>query len=216
MIPPAPGDGAQLDLAEETRIVYVGATRARRQLLHAKGFKRLPARSFDESGRVYSPYPNAESIFAKVQIGVASDIDPVGLAGRACFAEVSSAREAQSSLLVMPKTAMLSAKWKKFGEENRYELCLPGIEQPIAYTSTALNRDLTAIGRGMFTGDKGEWLAPNPGCDSIHVFGVRTIVVPEGPLPDMLHDPWRHSRILLAPMILGFCNVGFTKRRSRA
>lgn len=217
MIPPAPGEDAEnTDLAEETRVVFVGATRARRELMHAKGFKRLFARVLDGSCRVYSPRRKDDRIYAQVQVGVASDIDPGGLAGRSCFRDETAARDAQRLILAMLPGVELSASLAKFGKEYRYAIALPENECPIGYFASGLSKDLLKIGQAMNDKGKKAWLAPNPGFDGVHCFGIRTVAVPEGPATDSLHEPWRQSRILLAPMALGFCYIDFKKKRRQA
>lgn len=216
MIPPASGEDTDTDRAEETRVVFVGATRARRELMHAKGFKRLFARVLDGSSRVYSPRRKDDRIYAQVQVGVASDIDPGGLAGRSCFRDASDAAESQRLILAMPCDVELSASLTRCGEEYRYALAVPGDEHQIAYLSTGLSKDLFEIGKTMIKDGKSERLVPNPGFDGSHCFGVRTVAVPEGLAAETLHEPWRQSRILLAPMVLGFCYVNFKKKRKQA
>ena len=44
----------------------------------------------------------------------------------------------------------------------------------------------------------------------LHVQGVRTIVLPpDAPECETLHEPWRSSGIMLAPLIFGYSTVYF-------
>ncbi|MGN6268463.1 MAG: UvrD-helicase domain-containing protein [Sphingomonas sp.] len=74
------GDGARsdLNLVEESRVLFVGATRARRSLAVQGGYA-LPYATSTASGRCYRSIKKYKTGF-QVQVGIAGDVDPFSVA----------------------------------------------------------------------------------------------------------------------------------------
>ncbi|MFL6725889.1 MAG: UvrD-helicase domain-containing protein [Sphingomicrobium sp.] len=72
------GERENQDLAEESRVLFVGATRAKKSLAVQGGYA-LPYATSTESGRCYRWVPKRRN-GAQVQIGMADDLDPFSVA----------------------------------------------------------------------------------------------------------------------------------------
>src|SRR5262249_30714096 len=90
-----PGSNAA-DVDEETRVLFVGATRAKSQLFLGKGFSVKTPR-LDTSGRVFRFFWSSGRAMCSVEVGLNGDLMPRGLAGRQYFKGASAVRTAQSA-----------------------------------------------------------------------------------------------------------------------
>ena len=83
------------DEEEESRVVFVGATRGRSHLLIGRAYRQYASR-VKPSGRAYSLKTKENRPRAQIEIGRDTDIDAQGLAGRAYFANAAAVRTSQS------------------------------------------------------------------------------------------------------------------------
>lgn len=218
-LPPVKEDQDDNDAAEEARVVFVAATRAKERLLVGTGATRALARRLDSSGRAFTPYPfskGRKEAKACVEVGRDGDVDAEGLAGKAFFGTAAEVRKAQaSSMMLVGKVveAMATASSAALGyryvvqEQKGKEKVLGS---PLCYLSKRLNHDLFRIA-GKVNDIVGLGRTKPPAYFShVRLFGVRTLVVaPDDPARELLHAPWRDSGFLLAPLVIGYSMAYF-------
>lgn len=184
---------------EETRVLYVGATRARSKLAVGES---SGARSRRTEGRIWRMLTGNR---VQVEIGRMWDIDALGLVGLGSFASAGDARSAQEileespSLQNMVATGVPDLDW-------RHELQADG--KRIGVLSERFKSDMKSIANLTSL-----WPPPNF-FPYIRSMGVRTIALkPEDPALDKLHEPWRSSGFLLAPLLIGFAPSRMGKKK---
>lgn len=185
------------DADEELRVMYVGATRARRRLSVGDS----PGReSSHTEGRVWRRIWNN----VQIEIGRLHDIDARGLVGRSSFATGADAMKAQEYLISNPVLYGLSARAEQTLGWN-LELKAERTHR-IGVLSDKVRADLKAIAERCKS-----WPPPNF-LPHIRSMGLRTIVLrPDDPQREQLHEPWRSSGILIAPMLIGICQTRLKK-----
>ncbi len=189
---------AGIDEAEEVRVLFVGATRARRHLTIGHG-----------SGRRSSAFQNRAWRFSKagvqIEVGRVHDLEAEGLVGQASFETADQAREAQNGLWDQPvMSAMKAMTTKSLGW--RFELQTEHNDR-VGVLSESFKDEVAGI-----TKRAKRWPPPRflPHLRSI---GVRSLVLrPDDPQLDSLHEPWRSSGFVLAPLLTGFSSATFPKK----
>ena len=209
-------DGRDIDQDEESRVVFVGATRARKQLLIGDGYQ-LSAARIEGSDRTYCLRTRDNKPYAQIEIGHANDLSAKGLAGRCFFASPGAVRASQNRIRsYADETVLLTAVRNR---DLGFAYCLKeyGQMQRLAVLSQIVNTDLFKIAdaiRTRFGGNRR--LPPNVIGKHLYGHGVRTIVLPpDAPEGELLHEPWRSSGILLAPLVLGYGPVWFSYDNKR-
>ena len=184
---------------EEIRVMFVGATRAKRSLSVGDS----PARqSGNSDGRAWKRLAGGK---LQVEIGRTGDLEPEGLVGTAAFSE-AGALAAQNMILTSPvMTGMFAAA---VGDLD-WKLALRTAEKlRIAVFSEKVKSDLHDIAVRCQKYPPPNYLA------HVRSTGLRTMVIrPDDPDLDRLHEPWRSSGFLFAPMLTGF---GWTTFRGTA
>ena len=177
--PRPPGD-------EECRVLFVGATRARRDL------RLLPHRPLDihslPSGRLYQT-PADPAAPLRVEIGTAADFLPGGLVGMEVFETVEEARSAQTAL------AQLPAGPTSVAIDDALTIFWDG--RRVARIAPQVNHDLDDLPHGRRR-------APILGTG--HMIGIRTMVY-DPLLQAPLYPPWAASGFVLAPILSGYCRL---------
>ena len=211
MLPHSHNPNADQD--EESRVVFVGATRGRSQLLIGRAYRQYASR-LKPSGRAYSLKTNENKPRAQIEIGRNTDIDVQGLAGRGCFADAAAVRTSQSRICaIADQSVSLVAESDRAGG-FAYRLREDGRGPSLALLSKAVNADLFSVARVVQSKVSGPERRPPDSLRHLHVHGVRTVVLPpDAPAGETLHDPWRSSGIMLAPLILGYTTVYFPRKR---
>jgi hypothetical protein len=194
-LPPAPegdDDDEKIDPDEEIRVMFVGATRARKKLSVGSS----PGRHTSTvSGRVWKKITNGR---IQVEVGRTGDVDACGLVGRSTFASVKDARRAQEFLSQNPVLTGLRAYAAKelgwnFALETSDGLRLGALTQSVV-------ADLKEIAK------RCDWWPAPRSLVHIRSIGLRSVVLqPDDPSTEQLYDPWRHSGFVLAPMLTGIC-----------
>lgn len=203
------------DIEEESRVLFVGASRARKALYVGRGATKAFARRLDPSGRAFTPYPfskGKKQARSAVEIGRIGDVGPEGLVGKEFFPSVKDAKKAQARIIAASRQ-MVNAEAKSAGKELNWaygvttEKCP---EEPFVYLSQRVNMDMFGIAEKV-----NEIVAMNRWKPPIKIpylrsFGTRTIAVaPDDPVRETLHGPWRDSGFMLAPLLLGYGIVYF-------
>ena len=197
-LPPDDGndDEEECDLAEEIRVMFVGATRARNVLYVGHSSSRGAG---NVDGRVWR---TAKDNGLQFEVGRAGDLDATGLAGRSAFATADDALAAQRHLMETPVMRKLFAHsvkeldWKMaVRTEGGKRICV---------LAKTVNEELYQVARTLNKSASPSYLP------FIRSLGLRTVVVaPDDPVLERLHDPWRASGIMLAPMLVGFGKTQF-------
>jgi hypothetical protein len=185
------------DLDEEIRVMFVGATRAKNRLFVGRSSSRGAG---NLNGRVWRKMPQNGLQF---EIGRAGDLDASCLVGRAVFATESEALAAQARLRKTPvMTKMYAHAVREL--DYRYALRTGDDQERVCFLSRQLKDDLYSVTKMCGHRVQPGYLA------YVRSVGVRTLAVqPEDPLLERLHEPWRSSGIMLAPMLAGFGTTKF-------
>jgi len=192
------GQEAKIDEVEEVHVLFVGATRARRHLTVGQG-----------SGRRSSAFQHRAWRFSKgriqIEVGRIHDLQADGLAGRDAFETADQAREAQDGLWDEPVMGHMKAvTTKSLGW--RFELQTEHNDR-VGVLSESFKDEVTGI-----TKRAKRWPPPRflPHLRSI---GVRSLVLrPDDPQLEMLHEPWRTSGFMLAPLLTGFSSAAIPSK----
>lgn len=213
--PPPDGDNDDVGDAEEARVVFVAATRARERLFVGHGATKALARRLEQSGRAFTPYPfnrGKREARSCVEIGRDGDIDAEGLVGRRLFADERSARTAQAQCAKLTgKISKASAVAGPATLDYRYAVSSEEVGSPVlCYLSRRVNYDLFEIAKVVDNIAHLRRMKPPKDIKYLRVFGVRTLVVgSDDEARGKLHAPWRDSGFLLAPLVIGYSMAWF-------
>jgi hypothetical protein len=219
-LPPFDENCEDSQAEEEARVVFVAATRARRELKLGKAATVAWARRLDPSGRAFTPYPFSKGqkrAAACVEIGRAGDIDAVGLVGRKYF-NATAALNSQTLLLQLPSAiTYATAAIGQPDVDFRYIVtCDAFADTALCYLTDNVNHDMFGIAEAV---DKLAQLGKTNPPDKLpylRLFGVRTVALsPDDPCRHLLHSPWRESGFLVAPILIGYGMVYFRYRKTR-
>ena len=207
--------GQNIDQDEEARVVFVGATRGRSRLLIGRGYRQY-ASQVKASGRAYSLKTKENKPRAQVEIGRDTDIGAEGLASRSYFPDASAVRSSQTRIrgFADESVPLVAESDRASGfalrlREDRQGQCL-------AVMSQSVNADLFTVANAVQEELGGGGRRPPGRIRHLHVHGVRSVVLPpDAPEGETLHEPWRSSGIILAPLILGYSTASFPLKRSR-
>jgi hypothetical protein len=201
--PPAPPE-----IAEEERVLFVGATRARKTLLVGKG-KCLNGRSLN-SGRVFRKVQRfAGGCARQVEIGLQGDFDVRALAD----GEMARVKVADLQEWLWTQANCVNQLESKYDIEKRVgRLSLDGDGgRPIGFLTKGVGYDLFEVANRIQEKEGCGPLKPASTIKNIRMVGVTTVVLPAKERETLL-SPWRHSGFLLAPIITGFPLVFFNPR----
>ncbi len=202
-------------LLEEARVLFVGATRARKKLhVNDDGAYSL-ARTLN-SGRSFSLVKKNMKIVA-VEVGRDSDLIAEGLAGRALFDSEASVYEAQKFLWKNAHSVTaLKTFSKKIEDGWSYSVCEDdnNIDASrslvLFHFSPALKSDFFEVANYWKLGS----VTPPSYFKYFYSLGTRTLALsPDDEQRDRLYAPWRQNGLLFAPMITGYPKIYFTGRR---
>ena len=194
------------DLDEETRILYVGATRARKTLLTGQG-EPIKAGSVEGSDRCYTLLPNKNgNPRAQIEIGREGDIDTNRQVGRSLFKSANHAIAAQT--LLRTKQLPVSIAGHKVNDDQfLYHLKLGGWKgELLAALTRRVNDDIGfVLSRTKAKGRQWPFSIP-----FINWVGVRSVAVAaDSPFLATLHPPFSESGFFLAPVIMAYTTIEF-------
>ena len=216
MLPPSPGPDD--DPSEETRVLYVGATRARKTLTVCES---EPSRAFAlDSGRLWCKVgtsPAKPFYGCRIEFGLEGDIEPAAAVGAPLAPSPEEARDtqlllAQAAMGFRPVLAHCSKDWKYEG--FRLELAdMPG--KWIAKFSLNVERDIKSI-RSWFTKYSKNNIITTPiRIKNLHLFAVQTVAIEDEALRSGLHEPFRTSGFFLSPVVIGYPVAFFGKKNGK-
>lgn len=200
-------DGEDLRrLEEEARVLFVGATRAKKDL--KVSIVETPSYGATlGTGRAYLRRTSARGVKrASLEIGQDADIDPEDLVGVSRFRSSAEVEEAQDLFQISSlSTLKLSAHKTKIGNAWTYVAHLPREVdpdgRPLFYFNERFGADVSRLGEKLMQ----RW-SPGPKTfNNFYSLGARTLVVPPGADDrGSLHSPWKESGFVLAPTLFGF------------
>jgi hypothetical protein len=194
------------DEVEETRVLYVGATRARASLI--VGENNLFRASALASGRLYRSVRNGQSTM--VEVGREGDITARGLVGRSEFS-AADALAGQDFLANVADVVTTYTLQSDSALNWRYRI-LAGNEGPgVGVLSRNLTHDLWEI-----LAIKKQKQSHKPPGSVRHVKGLGCATIAIGPDDndlETLNEPWASSGFALAPRIAAFPPFYFSARR---
>lgn len=190
---------------EEQRVLFVGATRARRRLMVGNATGGRASRL--DSGRCYSLKQGAR---AQVEIGRAGDLIEMSVVSRTQLPTVESARLNQSWIASLGETPDPCSAWR-INRDGTFDWRLQRAAngEYVGSLSPAVHYDLRRI-RGHLSGH-GQLGIPE---HAPYLFAIcsRTVVRPFGH-PDLndVHDPWATSGFWLVPVLFAYTTVSFPR-----
>lgn len=192
--------------AEESRVIYVGATRP-------KKFLRIGEGLFTRGGGTLASGREYRTTAGKIQVafGYADDLDAVSCVRRRLCSEPRS-HELQALLRKNLFTSTKANAYLQEGDRSFTFRVEANFEQKmvdIGVLNQVVNKDL--MGAAKIAGGIGPHRI-----DHLTLFGARTIALSDEEIGDSaIHEPYNTSGFFLAPVIKGFSTVGFkTWRRN--
>jgi superfamily I DNA/RNA helicase len=197
------------DAAEEARVLFVAASRARSSVRIGKGQSQVYPRKVD-SGRAFTVYPYGKfRARACVEIGRAGDVDAVGLVGQNIYEDSGAAIKAQSAIAKI-SGRLIDASAVSGPKSISYRYGLQADGSHLCYLSRNIGYDMFEIAKQVDKIVHMKCVNPPRDLRYLRIFGTRTFAVaPEDPARETLHAPWRDSGFILAPMVLGYGMVHF-------
>lgn len=180
---------------EESRVMFVGATRPRERLL--VGTTGMPVGN-TTNGRIWRRIGNN----LQIEVGRPFDVEPLGLVGRPFFTRQDDAMAAQMAWSSLPRRKNLILRAEKSVD---YQFTLNDGEQRLAGMSEQFRSDVDKIAWRLIKRIK--WL-----CHGRSI-GLRTMAVAsESPHLETMLEPWKSSGFLFAPLL---ASLSLAKLRSR-
>lgn len=198
---------AKVDPAEQARVIYVGATRARESLRCGQALRTRFRRS--ESGRVFR---RIHSDRLQFEVGRAEDVDWESPVSIDVIPDQEDARAVQALLARGVAHAPCHAELDGKSGWKRYILKLDtgDREHVVGALSPRFVRDLRAISKAI----GGPSLAPRF-INHLVVYGVCSVAVD----PDNqnalggLHEEYRRTGLFLAPLVKGFVTAKLVQKK---
>ncbi len=205
------------DASEETRILYVGATRARKTLSVCEG---EPNRAFPlDSGRLWcntGTNPSKPYHSCRIEVGLEGDIEATAAVAAPLALSPKEARDvqfllAESAMGFRSVVAHCSKDWNYEG--YRLELA----DQPgkwIAKFSGDFEKDIKSIRSWFFKHSKNHIIFTPKIIKNMHIFAVQTVAVADETLRSGFHEPYRTSGFFLSPVVIGYPFTSFGKKQN--
>ena len=169
---------------EESRVMFVGATRPRVRLLVGTSGAHLGAstngRSWRRAGKGL-----------QIEIGRTHDIDPTCMVGRAIFSRQDHAMDAQQAWLDRPNRLSMTARAEG---PLKWRFALSQGELRLAGFTDEFRSDMNKIGNSVQR--QINWIG------HVRSIGIRTMAIgPDSHHLEELLEPWRSSGFCVAPLI---------------
>lgn len=190
--------------AEEARVLFVGATRARTSLI--VGDSNAFRSSALSSGRAYRSTRSGKSM---VEVGRDGDVSARGLVGR----EEMTATDAVAAQAFLGKVADVVTTYSLVVDPDldwRYRIKADGDGPCVGAFSRNFTYDLWNIldAKGQKSGHK-----PPRYLNYVRALGCSSkVLAPDDPDLEVLNEPWASSGFMLAPRIVAFPPFFFSKR----
>jgi len=192
-------------LAEEERVMFVGATRARRKLFCGEGSQTY-SRRLPSSGRVFRRPRGRNSPKLQFEVGLSGDINHDSIISKESGYSVEDLLDLQDWLW-MQRVAVLPV-YSIYEEPDNELWCEhDGEDIWIGHLSKQLQKDLFQLARRLSKETNTELKPPNK-IPFLWMAGVTTRVIPPG-VREAACTPYCHSGFMLAPVVTGFPTAGF-------
>jgi hypothetical protein len=190
---------------EETRVMFVGSTRARRSLRLGKA-PRSYAKSLS-SGRAYKKLKGAA---AMLEIGRPSDQDLTGLVGTRLQSQ--AATNMSQTWLARHSCVMTQLEFSSNPDDDwAYGAVAPLEGTHLTTLTRQFNYDYWELIERIADRKR---CRPAPNIRFVKSLGAMTLVAaPDDPALDLLHAPWSRSGFALAPRLSAFTKVFAWKRQ---
>ena len=188
---------------EETRVHFVGATRARKDLKVGKGYV-LPRTDSLDSGRVFRILNNNGGI--NLEIGRTEDITAECIAGIDLFSDSVLVSKNQLTM-IKNGSKIKGVKGENNKDLNKYSLIYEDSNKPFAFLSDSVKWDMKSIINSIKKNSNNKYVHYPKKINYLKSFGIRTLVLPKGEECQDLHDPWSDSGFMIAPVIFGFSHI---------
>ena len=210
------------ELDEESRVMFVGASRARSKLYVGSGFVRAAFASSLESGRCFSRTKRvgkSKLPAAQVEIGRENDVDPYSFVSKTNHTQ-ARATEIQRWLAQASKNSPVSldAHWGPNNDFNyqiwtKYDGTVVG--KPIGYFNFSLNDDLFKI-RNRICDSANRHRLPNS-IPHLYLIGVSCFAATEDDLGiKEVNEPYASTGIWLVPLVFGYPRIVFPPMSRRS
>ena len=205
LIPRREGFDDPAQEAEETRMLFVGATRAREELRVGQAAAHSGTKL--DGGRAMRLGANGKSV-AMVEIGRRGDLPINGLAGRNNTPEPEFV--ASQKYLARHSSVIMTLELRVDPDVNwRHRVIVPEQDLCIGIMSGSFKRDLWEVADIVGLRESRS-LRPGSRINHVRGLGVHTVVVGEDdPELETLHPAATRTGFLLAPMMAAFTNVYF-------
>lgn len=203
-------NGTDTDYDEETRILFVGATRARTQLRTGSGYQ-MKTGNLVASKRTFSYLNRSKEHALMTEIGREGDLRASGLTGRAYFDQTEAAWAQRRCLALAAEPAVACASLKT-NMQHAYAIAVDG-EPPVAVLSKAFRDDLWELAK-VSAGKRALHLCPPINIHHVRLAGVRTVVLPLDDVEcEHLHEPWASSGFMVAPNVIAYTKIRFWNKK---
>ncbi len=204
---------------EESRVLYVGATRAKGELAVGKGFTKQTFSQSLESGRVYkqltSKAPGKYKL-ATVEIGLNKELDEYSFVSKKrSLADVMQSQKKLAELASQIPCELVAAR-EKCGEEYVYNIWTSSngqdVDKIIGEFNQSFNKDLFEIACSFGRYNTPAEIKRSP----FYMLGLRTICKPENdPNLKTVHEPYSETGFWLSPVLIGYPACLFPARSQR-
>jgi hypothetical protein len=200
-------------LAEEVRVDYVGATRARESMTVGEGYAAYGFKGLHGPGDRIQSVKDKASHAAMVELGRPGDVDELSPASKTFQTSTVAAEKLQERLLTYDGSGRELLALEQDARPWPYVLSAADDKTTWGALSQRVNQDLLALCKKF---PDGERLRPPDQIHHIHLIGVRTVVLGEGDVRlATLHEPWATTGVFLAPVVKALTKVFFRWRSNR-
>ena len=220
-----PHDRAQFpkadQLDEESRVMFVGASRAKSRLCVGRGFLRASFAPSLNNGRSFlrtKAKGDSDLPAAQVEIGREGDLDPYSFVSKSFFSQSEVCKyQGRLARLAIHVPVPIDAVWDP-SNDFRYQIWTrlaetdPG--KHIGYFAKHLNGDFFDIIKRI-SGYSWQFRPPNR-IRHLHICGVSTFAASEDEQRlREVHEPFATTGIWLIPVILGYPKIYFPRKKLR-
>jgi hypothetical protein len=215
-VPPEPAAIVpDVEVEEEARILFVGASRAQTRIYVGPGTHRrvpltLPTGRATTLVTDFDVRTRRRNRQAKVEVGRDGDIDAECLSGKRYFDSQDAAQAAQHecrdtvgrlkkarglNTCLGEQTDPLWTYVIRIGDKDGPKLCC---------LTTQVNKDLFEVARRVHERVPDAKRRPPHTLYHLRTLGARTVVVDDASVRDRLHSPWCDSGFMVAPNLVGY------------
>lgn len=186
------------DVVEEARVLFVGATRARKEL-YVVPQEHSWSQNLN-SGRNFHSNQNFSEQQVSIEVGRDGDIEVTGLVGMQGF-ERAEASDAQKYLAASANSVMNFRLHLQPGRGFKYDIETDDSGRRIGIMSGSFSRDVLEISE---VSGSASFYAPEL-IETIRAQGCSSIVLsPEDDIVSSLHEPWASTGFILKPRLAAF------------